>query len=207
MFLVMYGDNFMHVKIGFMLAAKACEDDLQCADQIVFTMEAIERGYLPDEMCVQEIGEPFSVEDSVQCQRVVRHLLDIASNGSIGRVVMGVRQLLDPRSEVVAPDTDILALHPRLAQALEHAQQARLSGWAPLAAPGQIKPGDHLSFTVSGRPICAIAQEVLFPGTDREEVVYNRQQNHYFITTMAVDCTSSHKHVFVRSAAKIEAAS
>jgi len=60
---------------------------------------------------------------------------------------------------------------------------------------------------VGGKPICAPAQEVLFPGTDREEVVYNRQQNHYFITTMAVDGTSSHKGVFVRSAAKIEVTS
>jgi hypothetical protein len=121
--------------------------------------------------------------------------------------MLNLRVLLDPKTAVLTPEADMLELHPRLVQALQDAQQAEASGWTSLAEPGQIQPGDFLSFTVGGKPICAPAQQVLFPGTDREEVVYNRQQNHYFITTMAVDGTSSHKGVFVRSAAKIEATS
>ena len=191
----------MDGKIGLMLVAKASEEDLQCADQIVFTMEAIERGYLPDEMCVEEIGEPFDVENPADCQRVVRHLLSVASSGSIGRAVSGMRLLFDPRSGVLAPDSSVIELHPRLVQGLQAVQRPHVSEWVPLTAPGQIQPGDFLSFTVGGKALCAKAKQVLFAGTDREEIVYNRRQNHYFITAMAVAGTSSHKRVLVRSGA------
>ncbi|POA45528.1 hypothetical protein C1893_23010 [Pseudomonas sp. MPR-ANC1] len=184
-----------------LLAAKASEEDLKCADQIVYTMEAIERGHLPDEMCLVELGEAFNVEDPIQCQRVVRHLLDVVSKGSIGRAVLGMRQLFDPRSGVLAPDSDVLELHPRLVQALHGAQQEKANEWSVLAAPGQIKPGDFLSFTVGGKPLCVKAKDVLFAGTDREEVIYRRRRNQYFITAMVVAGTSSHKGVLVRSGA------
>ncbi|QLG96679.1 hypothetical protein HZF02_32700 (plasmid) [Pseudomonas yamanorum] len=74
-------------------------------------------------------------------------------------------------------------------------------GWIALERPGQIQPGDHLSFIMSGKPLCVPAVLVLAPGTEREEIVYNRKQNHYFITSMALDGTSSHKAVHVRSGA------
>ncbi|MFP1683388.1 hypothetical protein ACLD0W_12820 [Alloalcanivorax sp. C16-1] len=34
-------------------------------------------------------------------------------------------------------------------------------------------------------------------GAAREEIIYNSRQNHYFITAMAVDGSSSHKGVLV----------
>lgn len=191
----------MQGRIGLMLAAKASEEDLQCADQIAFTMEAIERGFLPDEICLEEVGEAFDVEDAAQCQRVVRHLLAVASKGSVGRAVMGMRQLFDPRSAVLAPDSDVLELHPRLVQALHDAEQAKVSGWTALAAPGQVQPGDYLSFTVGRTPLCVKAKEILFPGTDREGIIYRRRRNQYFITVMAINGTSTHKGVMVRSGA------
>src|SRR5690606_11764066 len=40
---------------------------------------------------------------------------------------------------------------------------------------------------------------VLQAGTEDEEVVYNRSKNHYFITSMVVDGSSSHKNVMVAS--------
>lgn len=80
-------------------------------------------------------------------------------------------------------------------------QRGLCTAWDALARPGQIQPGDQLSFTVGGSLICAPVALVLFPGTDREEIVYNRKKNHYFITSMALDGTSSHKSVRVRSGA------
>ncbi len=67
--------------------------------------------------------------------------------------------------------------------------------WQSVTRPGQIDVGDWLSFTVGGCLICAKARDVLNPGTDREEVIYNRAKNYYFITRMAVDGSSSHKGV------------
>lgn len=69
--------------------------------------------------------------------------------------------------------------------------------WQPLEAAGQIKQGDWLSFTVAGSFFCAQAKLIIGPGTEKEEIVYNRQKNHYFVTSMAVDGTSTHKGVLV----------
>ena len=71
--------------------------------------------------------------------------------------------------------------------------------WKPLTGPGQIKKGDLLRFAVAGKEIEAPAQLIINEGTGKEEIVYNRGKNHYFITSMAVDGTSSHKSVQVKS--------
>ena len=73
--------------------------------------------------------------------------------------------------------------------------------WLPLSAPGQIQEGDWLCFTVSGSFICAQARLIIYPGTDKEEIVYNRKKNHYFCTDMAIAGTSNHKGVLVARAA------
>ena len=69
--------------------------------------------------------------------------------------------------------------------------------WRPLSAPGQIKAGDWLSFTVGGKFKCARVKEVLRPGSDREEVIWNRRKNFYFVTRMALDGSSNHKRVMI----------
>lgn len=69
--------------------------------------------------------------------------------------------------------------------------------WRPLESAGQIQQGDWLSFTVAGSFFCAQAKLIIDPGTDKEEIVYHRQKNHYFVTSMAVDGTSTHKGVLV----------
>ncbi|MNJ72929.1 hypothetical protein D3C77_696480 [compost metagenome] len=69
--------------------------------------------------------------------------------------------------------------------------------WQPIAAPGQIQEGDWLSFSVAGSFICAQARLIISPGTAREEIIYNRQKNHYFVTSMAIDDTSTHRGVLV----------
>ncbi len=72
--------------------------------------------------------------------------------------------------------------------------------WKPLTGPGHIKQGDWLSFTVAGKHFCAQAKLIIDSGSEREEVVYNRKKNHYFLTAMAVDGTSNHKGVMVACA-------
>lgn len=69
--------------------------------------------------------------------------------------------------------------------------------WQPLESAGQIQQGDWLSFTVAGSFFCAQAKLIIDQGTEKEEIVYNRQKNHYFVTSMAVDGTSTHKGVLV----------
>jgi hypothetical protein len=77
---------------------------------------------------------------------------------------------------------------------------AKVDAWVPLKQAGQIELGDWLCFTVAGKFICAQAREILNAGTKAEEVIYNRQKNHFFVTSMAVDGTSTHKGVLVAKA-------
>lgn len=84
---------------------------------------------------------------------------------------------------------DLLYAHPLPAQAIPE-------GWR-LTGFGQIKAGDVISLVMAGRRICTSAKEVLNAGTRKEEIVYNRKKNHYFITSMVLDGTSNHKDVFI----------
>lgn len=69
--------------------------------------------------------------------------------------------------------------------------------WEPLTSSGQVQLGDWMSFRVAGSHICAKATLIIDPGTEHEEIVYNVKKNHYFITSMAIDGTSTHKGVLV----------
>lgn len=218
---VLYGDNYMSDRnrqrehdtaqasprleplLYGMRVARAGAEDVQCVMQMMSFLEAVRSGFLPDSLTSQPEAEdlplePFDIGDAQACQRVLSKLLEIDERGSFGRIVVGVRALLHPANEVLDTSADTLKLHPRLVQAV----RVIAGGWRPLVEQGQIKPGDHLSFTVGGRPLCVEAKQVFFAGTEREEVVYNCRQNHYFITAMALDGTSSHKDVLVRSAAE-----
>lgn len=108
---------------------------------------------------------------------------------------------LDARYGVLQWEDAICALRGRIASSLsagaEPSAPHEETRWQPLTAPGQIQEGDRLSFRVGSSFICARARQIIAPGTDKEEVVYNRKKNHYFLTSMAVDGTSSHKNVMV----------
>ncbi|ROL64575.1 hypothetical protein [Pseudomonas vranovensis] len=87
-----------------------------------------------------------------------------------------------------------------LSASAEQSAPVERGPWQPITAPGQVQEGDWLSFTVAGGFICAQARLIINPGTPREEIIYNRQKNHYFVTSMAIDGTSTHKGVLVAKA-------
>jgi hypothetical protein len=74
-------------------------------------------------------------------------------------------------------------------------QELPALGWQPLTKAGQIQKGDKLRFTCGDKAFEETARLILEPDTDKEEVVYNIRQNFYFITSMAIKGTSSHKGV------------
>lgn len=76
-------------------------------------------------------------------------------------------------------------------------QAAAMQESCKLTKADQIKVGDVISMVIAGRRICTSAKEVLNAGTSREEIIYNRKKNHYFITSMVLDGTSNHKDVFI----------
>ena len=105
-------------------------------------------------------------------------------------------------SDYVRQEAEKLYAHPLPTQAVPESMP---EGWR-LTGCGQIKQGDVISMVMAGRRICTSAKEILNAGTNKEEVVYNRKKNHYFITSMVLDGTSNHKDVSIIPAGSLSAA-
>jgi|GEM_PF-1130632 len=74
-----------------------------------------------------------------------------------------------------------------------------------LSAPGQIKPLDLVVVEYKGTQTPFFAEEVLNPGTSKEEVIVDSRHNKYFITSMAISGESWAKNVVVIPSLKREA--
>jgi len=110
--------------------AKASEKDLAAALDIAGILEDIDKGYFPRDPSKDgdaETNDPtFFDEDDpqhlVEFFKRLKWCLD-AAPGGVFRVAFGMTVLLDPRNELVDPDLDHLAMHPRLIKAVEASQQ------------------------------------------------------------------------------------
>lgn len=69
--------------------------------------------------------------------------------------------------------------------------------WQPLMKVGQINVGDVIKFKIGSQQYFERAKEILNPGAIKEEVIYNKKQNFYFITSMVLGMESNHKVVEV----------
>lgn len=66
-----------------------------------------------------------------------------------------------------------------------------------LSEAGQINEGDFVKMRYNGRMRQYKAKKVLNAGKGNEEIIINKKQNKYFITSMAIDGTSWAKDVIV----------
>jgi hypothetical protein len=73
--------------------------------------------------------------------------------------------------------------------------------WQPVTGPGQVRKGDMLRFKIGDKRYDERAKQILHPGTDKEEVIYDKGRNFYFITAMVMSGFSNHKCVEVLAAA------
>lgn len=87
------------------------------------------------------------------------------------------------------PDGSVIVPHASMIQFLDVGQ------WKPITGPGQVHHGDRLRFTVGDDQHQYRAKSILHWGSDREEVIYDKGKNFYFITAMVANGTSNHKNV------------
>lgn len=80
-------------------------------------------------------------------------------------------------------------------RAEQAAQGERQPGWQPITAPGQVKAGTKLRFTIGDDKYSETAKLILHPGTDKEEIIYNKRQNYYLITSMSIANKGSQRNV------------
>lgn len=67
--------------------------------------------------------------------------------------------------------------------------------WEAITEAGQVKVGDYLQFKIGDRHFRERAKQILQAGTDKEEVIYDKSKNFYFITSMIINGGSNHKNV------------
>ena len=73
-------------------------------------------------------------------------------------------------------------------------------GWQPITTPGQVSVGDKLRFTIGDEEYRETVKDLIEPGTDKEEIIYNIRRNYYLITSMAIANMGSQKNVrFLRA--------
>ena len=97
--------------------AKASEADLRMAMDLSTALESLGRHRTmpsenPDDLSEEAVS--FDRDDAEDCKKALNKVLDIASRGSLFRVIFGMVVLLDPRNKVLDPNSDILAVHPDL---------------------------------------------------------------------------------------------
>jgi hypothetical protein len=98
-----------------MRMARASTQDLEITNQIAGALDQLIDGYVPE--CASTSEDDFEwldVDNAEQCQQVLLKLIDIAKGGSMMRATFGMAILLDPRNEILDPNSDCLDLHPKL---------------------------------------------------------------------------------------------
>ena len=99
-------------KIGVRMA-KANEKDMNAAFELAGLLEALERGFYPAREGDENAPMHFDETNREHLEYLHDRLTEIASKGSLFRVVGGLDTLLNPNNAVVDPDDDCIALHPR----------------------------------------------------------------------------------------------
>ena len=103
-----------------MKMAKASEADINMAMMLTGYLEAIERGWVPSDLAIDDDGcEWIDTDDAAQYDRLIEGLRTLLQRGSIGRVVWGLATICDPANKLLDPDADTLEIHPELARAAE----------------------------------------------------------------------------------------
>lgn len=100
-----------------MKMAKASENDLNAALEMCRALDSLEDGVLPDEMTEGEDSVYYNADD--HAEKVVDHLISIFKKASLFRVCFGMTVVLDPQNEIVDPNDDCLALHPKFTRITE----------------------------------------------------------------------------------------
>jgi hypothetical protein len=101
-----------------MKMARASEADVEAAFKVCQILDQLDKLYMPSDDD-SENAEFFDRDDAEQCQKVVGMLLDATRHTSLFRVVLGMAVVLDPRNELLDPDADTIAKHPKIVAALE----------------------------------------------------------------------------------------
>lgn len=110
-----------------MKMAKASEADISMAMTMANILDDIERGYFPTKLASNPESEETEWLETASCEqyeRLIYGMKRVLNQGSIFRVIWGMAVVCDPSNELLDPTSDVLAVHPKLTQALEQRDDA-----------------------------------------------------------------------------------
>lgn len=98
-----------------LLIAKASTEDIEAAMDLVAVVDSIGRGYYPTINSEETETTPtyFSVQTRSHLMHLYELIKGIADRGGLFRVVLGMHAIL--RNDILDPDVDHLAIHPKFA--------------------------------------------------------------------------------------------
>ncbi len=101
-----------------MKMAKASEADIDMALDLISVLDDIERGFFPYLFSDQEDEktEWLDANDREQYDRLIDGLRNLLKRGSIGRVIMGMAVVCDPKNECIDPEAYCIEHHPKRQQ-------------------------------------------------------------------------------------------
>lgn len=94
-----------------MKMAKASNNDMEAALELCRALDVLEDGTLPEGMTEGDDCVFYDADE--HAEKVVEHLMSIFKKASLFRVCFGMTVVLDPRNEIVDPNDDCLAVHPK----------------------------------------------------------------------------------------------
>lgn len=101
-----------------MKMAKASKTDIDMALELISVLDDIEDGKFPYRFSNPELEsiEWLDPDDGPQMGNLLYQLKHHLNRGSIGRVIMGMAVVSDPKNECIDPDADCIEHHPKRQQ-------------------------------------------------------------------------------------------
>lgn len=104
---------------------KASDDDMMWALTLMNVIEAVANNEMPPELAKEagELGERYDSKDREHNRALVLYLQTMhhARPGALTRILFGLSALTNPENQIIDPDAEFIALHPKIKQALERA--------------------------------------------------------------------------------------
>lgn len=110
-----------------MKIARADEKDIDAGLKLLALLDTVSSGYYPSTGNDEDDPTHFDPDNKDHLAQLWKRLDNIfdSAPGFQGRIIFGGVTLLDPRNEVVDPDDDCIALHPKLKKAMDNAERFR----------------------------------------------------------------------------------
>lgn len=104
---------------------KASDDDMMWGLTLMNVIEAVANNEMPPELAKEAgaLGERYDSKDREHNRALVLYLQTMhhARPGALTRILFGLSALTNPENQIIDPDAEFIALHPRIKQALDRA--------------------------------------------------------------------------------------